>query len=70
MGFVEKSKRKKIQKMLSRRVFSLIDLPYNDGMYYVGNVVDVDGSPWVEEKVAREIITLINNELEQNKKIK
>jgi len=32
-----------------------------DGMYYVGDVIDVDGSPWVFEEDLELIILELNN---------
>ena len=34
----------------------LEDLKCVDGLYYIGDLIDVDGNPWVEESVALEII--------------
>jgi hypothetical protein len=32
-----------------------------DGFYYVGDVIDVDGNPWVDEETLELIILEINN---------
>jgi len=32
-----------------------------DGLYYVGDVLDVDGNPWVEEEQLELIIEELNN---------
>lgn len=34
----------------------LEDLKCVDGLYYIGDLIDVDGNPWVEESVALEIV--------------
>lgn len=37
------------------------DFKYVDGFYYIGNVIDVDGNPWVEEEQLELIIMELNN---------
>ena len=37
------------------------DFKYIDGLYYVGDVLDVDGNPWVEEEQLELIILELNN---------
>ena len=37
------------------------DFMYLDGLYYIGDVIDVDGSPWVNEEQLELIILEINN---------
>jgi hypothetical protein len=32
-----------------------------DGLYYIGDVIDVDGNPWVEEEQLELIIEELNN---------
>lgn len=32
-----------------------------DGLYYIGNVIDVDGNPWVDEEQLELIILELNN---------
>jgi len=32
-----------------------------DGLYYIGDVIDVDGNPWVEEEQLELIILELNN---------
>lgn len=39
----------------------LEDLPQHEEMFYVGDIVDVDGSGWVEEREALEIIESLNS---------
>ena len=34
----------------------LEDLKCVDGLYYIGDLIDVDCNPWVEESVALEIV--------------
>jgi len=33
-----------------------------DGFYYVGDVLDVDGNPWVDEDQLEKIIDELNNQ--------
>jgi len=40
----------------------LEDLMENDGMYYVGDIVDIDGSGWVDEAMAIRILELVNQD--------
>ena len=41
----------------------LQDLKCVDGLYYIGEIMDVDGNAWVEKNIALEIISMINEEL-------
>ena len=41
-------------------LIKLSDLNNYDGMYYVGNLVDIDGNNWVDEKMAQQIIDQLN----------
>jgi len=43
----------------------LSDLKEMDGMYYVGDIVDVDGSPWVSKEFALQTLDLVNAEMDQ-----
>ena len=43
----------------------LSDLKEMDGMYYVGDIVDVDGSPWVSKEFALQTLDLVNAEMNQ-----
>jgi len=38
----------------------LEDLMENDEMYYVGDIVDIDGSGWVDKETALKILEMIN----------
>ena len=38
----------------------LEDLKCVDGLYYIGDLIDVDGNAWVEKSVALEIISEAN----------
>lgn len=38
----------------------LKDLKEIDGLYYVGDIYDVDGNPWLEAKDAQEILDMVN----------
>jgi len=40
----------------------LEDLKCVDGLYYIGEIYDVDGNPWVDEKDALEIISIVNEQ--------
>jgi hypothetical protein len=35
-----------------------------DGLYYVGDIIDIDGNPWVNEEQLELIIEEINNGIE------
>jgi hypothetical protein len=48
------------------RKLKLEDLKCVDGLYYIGDLIDVDGNPWVEDQEALKIIDIINTkELER-----
>ena len=42
--------------MISKEDFMCLD-----GLYYIGDVIDVDGNPWVDEEQLEFIILEINN---------
>ena len=35
-----------------------------DGLYYIGNILDIDGNPWVDEEQLELIIEEINNKVQ------
>jgi hypothetical protein len=41
-------------------MITINDLMELDGMYYVGNLVDMDGSGWVSKEVALDLIYNLN----------
>lgn len=41
-------------------MITIKDLTCVDGMYYIGHLIDIDGSPWVYQNEAIEILKLIN----------
>lgn len=43
----------------------LKDLREQDGLYYIADIVDVDGSGWVDKEVALKTIEMINAEVNQ-----
>ena len=43
----------------------LKDLREHDGMYYIADIVDVDGSGWVDKEMALQTIDMINAEVNQ-----
>ena len=43
----------------------LSDLRQVDGLYYIGDIVDMGGSPWVEKDFAVQTLDLINAEMNQ-----
>jgi hypothetical protein len=54
---------------------TLEDLPHYEGFYYIGNIVEMDGSSWVEQDIAELILEEYNRgdneqELKLIKKIK
>ena len=38
----------------------LSDLKQQDGLYYIADIADVDGSPWVSKNEAKQILDEIN----------
>jgi hypothetical protein len=42
-------------------MFTKNNFPQHDGLYYVGNIVDVDGDGWVNEEQLELIIEELNN---------
>ena len=40
------------------------DLEQADGLYYVGHLVDIDGSPWVSRAAAEEIVDITNSHID------
>jgi hypothetical protein len=43
----------------------LSDLKEMDGLYYIADIVDVDGSPWVTKEYALQTLDLVNAEMNQ-----
>lgn len=43
---------------------TLSDLEFQDNMYYVGGLVDVDGSPWVPKNIALKVLDHVNLKLQ------
>ena len=43
----------------------LKDLREHGGMYYIADIVDVDGSGWVDKEMALQTIEMINAEVNQ-----
>jgi len=43
----------------------LSDLKEMDGLYYIADIVDVDGSPWVSKEFALQTLDLVNAEMNQ-----
>ena len=43
----------------------LKDLREHEGMYYIADIVDVDGSGWVDKEMALQTIEMINAEVNQ-----
>ena len=41
----------------------LRDLREHDGMYYIADILDVDGSGWVDKEMALKTIDMINAEI-------
>jgi hypothetical protein len=43
-------------------IIKLSDLMFDEynGMYYVGNIVDMDGSDWVNKDMAQQILDQLN----------
>ena len=43
----------------------LKDLKQQDGMYYIGDLVDIEGSGWVDKDMALQTIDMLNAEANQ-----
>ena len=43
----------------------LKDLRKQDGLYYIADIVDIDGSGWVDKDVALQTIDMLNAEANQ-----
>ena len=43
----------------------LKDLRKQDGLYYIADIVDIEGSPWVSKEFALQTIEMINAEINQ-----
>lgn len=43
---------------------TLNDLKEIDGLFFVGNLVDVDGSPWVDQETAELVLHELNSGVE------
>jgi hypothetical protein len=43
----------------------LKDLKQQDGMYYIGDFVDIEGSGWVDKDTALQTIDMLNAEANQ-----
>jgi len=46
--------------VVNQPLLKLSDLMELDGMYYVGDLVDMDGSGWVSKEVALDLIYNLN----------
>lgn len=40
---------------------SIQDLKEIDGLFFIGEIADVDGSPWVDQETAELILLELNN---------
>jgi hypothetical protein len=43
----------------------LKDLRKQDGLYYIADIVDIDGSGWVDKDMALQTIDMLNSEASQ-----
>jgi hypothetical protein len=43
----------------------LKDLHQHEGMYYIGDIVDIEGSGWVDKDMALQTIDMLNAEANQ-----
>jgi len=39
------------------------DLQEFEGMFFVGDLIDIDGSPWVDEASAKRILEILQKEI-------
>ena len=44
----------------SEHMIQLSDLNHYDDMYYVGDLVDLDGNNWVSKEMAQQIVDQLN----------
>lgn len=48
----------------SEKIAKLLGVEHHDGWFYVGNIIDIDGNPWVTEedflKIASEILDKVD----------
>jgi hypothetical protein len=47
-------------KKIVSKTHILSDLEYYDGMYYIGDIVDMDGDGWVDQETAELILLEYN----------
>ena len=48
------------QDNINKHIIRLSDLMECDGMYYVGDLVDMDGSNWVDKNMAQQLLDQLN----------
>lgn len=46
-------------KMNAQEIATRLGIKFQDGWYCVGAVIDIDGSPWVDEQTFLEIIEIL-----------
>jgi len=46
--------------VVNQPLLKLSDLMELDGMYYVGDLVDMDGSGWVDKNMAQQLLDQLN----------
>lgn len=44
----------------NKHIIRLTDLMECDGRYYVGDLVDMDGSNWVDKQMAQQVLDQLN----------
>lgn len=44
----------------TEHMIKLSDLMCYDDLYYIGDIIDVDGNGWVDEKMAQQILDQLN----------
>jgi hypothetical protein len=47
------------------KLIKLSDLEERNNLYFVGNLVDIQGSSWVSRHFALQILDLVNSEINQ-----
>lgn len=51
-----------VNKLKSKIMIKLEDLQEYDGMYYVGDIIDTDGTGWVTKEEAIKVLKIVNTE--------
>lgn len=56
----EMERQAQVIEQSTTHIIRLTDLMECEGMYYVGDLVDMDGSNWVDKQMAQQILDQLN----------